>query len=113
MTPKYNKFYYRPLPKCLQVGESTIEGTGIFAAEDIKEDVDLGMTHINVPIIHGYVRTALGGFVNHDPKANCYLEQKLDWDDYRTYHLITDRAIKEGEEITLDYHIDEGVEDGE
>jgi hypothetical protein len=26
--------------------------------------------------------------------------------------LITDRAIKEGEEITLDYHIDEGVEDG-
>ena len=112
MTPKYNKFYYRPLPKCLEVDKSDIEGAGIFAAEGIEKGVDLGMTHIKVPIIQGYVRTALGGFVNHYEKANCYLEERLDWDDYRVYHLVTARPILEGEEITLDYHIDEGVEDG-
>jgi SET domain-containing protein len=53
------------------------------------------------------VRTPLGGFVNHTDEANCYLVEKLDWDDYRVFHLYTLRPIKKGEELTLNYHLDE------
>lgn len=104
---KYNKFYYKPLPDFLQIGESDIEGSGVFAKEYIEEDYDLGMTHIKVPILNGYIRTPLGGFVNHSDDPNCELEERLDWDDYRIYNLVTLRDILEGEELTLNYHIDE------
>lgn len=103
----YNKFYYRPLPDYLTLGISEIEGTGVFATEKLEANLDLGMTHIKVPIINGYIRTPLGGFVNHTEAANCYLVQKLDWDDYRVFHLCTMRPIKKGEELTLNYHLDE------
>jgi len=103
----YNKFYYRPLPDYLTLGTSEIEGTGVFATEKLEANLDLGMTHIKVPIINGYIRTPLGGFVNHTEAANCYLVQKLDWDDYRVFHLCTMRPIKKGEELTLNYHLDE------
>ncbi len=103
----YNKFYYRPLPDYLTLGTSEIEGTGVFAIEKLEANLDLGMTHIKVPIINGYIRTPLGGFVNHTEAANCYLVQKLDWDDYRVFHLCTMRPIKKGEELTLNYHLDE------
>jgi len=103
----YNKFYYRPLPEYLTLGTSEIEGTGVFATEKLEANLDLGMTHIKVPIINGYIRTPLGGFVNHTEAANCYLVQKLDWDDYRVFHLCTMRPIKKGEELTLNYHLDE------
>jgi hypothetical protein len=105
--PTYNKFYYRPLPDYLTLGTSEIEGTGVFATEKLEANLDLGMTHIKVPIINGYIRTPLGGFVNHTEAANCYLVQKLDWDDYRVFHLCTMRPIKKGEELTLNYHLDE------
>jgi hypothetical protein len=105
--PTYNKFYYRPLPDNLTLGTSEIEGTGVFATEKLEANLDLGMTHIKVPIINGYIRTPLGGFVNHTEAANCYLVQKLDWDDYRVFHLCTMRPIKKGEELTLNYHLDE------
>lgn len=105
--PSYNKFYYRPLPEYLTLGTSEIEGTGVFATEKLEANLDLGMTHIKVPIINGYIRTPLGGFVNHTEAANCYLVQKLDWDDYRVFHLCTMRPIKKGEELTLNYHLDE------
>ena len=103
----YNKFYYRPLPEYLMLGASSIEGTGVFATAELKGDFDLGMTHLKVPILNGYVRTPLGGFVNHTDEANCYLVEKLDWDDYRVFHLYTLRPIKKGEELTLNYHLDE------
>lgn len=104
---KFNKFYYRPLPNYLLVGPSSIEGTGVFAIEELAADLDLGMTHLKVPILNGYVRTPLGGFVNHTENANCYLVEKLDWDDYRVFHLYTARPIKKGEELTLNYNLDE------
>ena len=106
MYPVYNKFYYKPLPDFIDVRKSNIEGLGLFAKEDIEEGIDLGMSHLKVPIIQGYVRTAIGSFLNHSKQNNCYLEQQLDWDDYRAYNVITARGIKKGEELTLDYHID-------
>ena len=107
MSYEYNKFYYKPLPEYLEVDSSDIEGSGVFATEDIDADLDIGMTHIKVPILQGYIRTPLGGFVNHSEENNCYLIEKLDWDDYRIFHLVTGRKILAGEELTLNYHIDE------
>ena len=51
MTYEFNKFYYKPLPENLAVRESDIEGSGVFAKERIEAGLDLGMTHIKVPII--------------------------------------------------------------
>ena len=107
MKPNYNKFYYKPLMEGLEVKGSDIEGLGLFATKKILADTDLGMSHIKVPIIHGYIRTALGGFVNHAIDENCFLEERLDWDDYRVYHIVTSMDIEKGEELTLNYHADE------
>mgnify|MGYP003125533390 FL=1 len=107
MYPVYNKFYYKPLPDCVEVQKSPIEGFGLFAVEIIEKDFDLGMSHIKVPIIHGYVRTSIGGFLNHSKNANCYLSEELDWDDYRVYNVITLKKISVGEELTLNYHLDD------
>ena len=65
MKYKFNKFYYKPLPDNLTIKNSVIEGLGLFATENIAADTALGMTHIKIPIINGYVRTPLGGFLNH------------------------------------------------
>lgn len=105
--PKYNKFYYKPLPDYLDIKKSEIEGLGLFAKDNIPEDTDLGMSHLKIPILYGFVRTPLGGFFNHSEDANCYIQEELDWDDYRVFHVYTLRDIQIGEELTLNYHIDQ------
>ena len=100
---RYDRFYYKPLPDELTIDESDIEGLGIFATENIEEAFDLGSTHIKVPMIAGYIRTPLGGFINHSEEPNCYLVLSQDWDDYRVYNLITLREIEKGEEVVLNY----------
>ncbi len=102
--PSYNPFYYRPLPDEITIGESDIEGLGVFATKDIAKGADLGMTHVNVPQFNGLIRTPLGGFLNHNEQANCVLELIHDWDDCQIYHCMTTRKISEGEELTLEYH---------
>lgn len=100
---RYDRFYYNPLPDEVTLDNSDIDGIGVFATQDIEEAIDLGSTHIKVPMIAGYIRTPLGGFINHSEEPNCYLALSQDWDDYRVYNLITLSKIKEGEELTLDY----------
>jgi hypothetical protein len=107
MYPVYNKFYYKPLPTCIEVRQSSIEGLGLFAINDIDKDFDLGMSHIKVPIICGYIRTPIGGFLNHSKDYNSELSLELDWDDYKTFNVYTTKKIKSGEELTLNYHIDD------
>ena len=100
---RYDRFYYKPLPDDVPVGESEIDGLGVFATQNIEEAVDLGSTHIKVPMIAGYIRTPLGGFINHSEEPNCYLVLSQDWDDYRVYNVMTLCEIQEGDEITLNY----------
>ena len=107
MTYKFNKFYYKPLADNLTIKNSAIEGLGLYATEKIARNTDLGMTHLKIPIINGYVRTPLGGFLNHVEDPNCCLVQMLDWDDYRIYHLHATKDIEPGDELTLNYHVDE------
>ena len=56
-----------------------------------------------MPMIFGYVRTPLGGFVNHSEKNNCELFVKEEWDDYLIYNIVTTQKIKKNSEILLNY----------
>ena len=105
MKIKYNRFYYNPLPDEVCIKESPVHGHGIFASQNIKKNTDLGATHIKVPMILTYIRTPLGGFINHSEKPNCVLDCTQDWDDYLIFNIITNRAIAEGEELLLDYNV--------
>jgi len=99
----YNPFYYKPLPDELTIDQSEIEGLGIFATTEIDPDTDLGTTHIKVPMFQGYIRTPIGGFLNHADDANCELVLIHDWDDCLVYNVVTTRAVLPGEELVLNY----------
>ena len=88
---------YKPLPDNLTIKQSKIEGLGLFATEDIKENTKLGLSHI-IAINGSLTRTPLGGFYNHSKEGNCIKKKKGLF-----YSLYTDRDIKKGEEITVDY----------
>ena len=100
---KMNRFYYSPLPNNLKIAESKIDGHGIFAMDNLDKGLDLGSSHIKVPMIYGYVRTPLGGFVNHSENNNCELFIKENWDDYIIFNIITTKKIKKDQEILLNY----------
>ena len=87
---------YRPLPDCLTVKSSKIEGLGLFATTDIEKNTVLGISHILYQ--KEYIRTPLGGFVNHSEDSNL---KKLLIDD--KFYLLTKNSIKSGDELTLTY----------
>ena len=58
------KKYYKPLPSCVTIKNSEIEGLGLFAVEEIKAGTRIGMTHVKTddPYFEedgGWVRIAL------------------------------------------------------
>jgi len=62
---------YRPLPECLTIKKSPIEGLGIYATREIKANTFLGITHIlDENFENNYIRTPLGGFYNHSNNPN-------------------------------------------
>tara|TARA_R100001126_G_C4699421_1_gene89529 strand:- start:100 stop:399 length:300 start_codon:yes stop_codon:yes gene_type:complete len=90
---------YRPLPKELTIKKSYIEGLGLFATEFLPANTKLGISHIKDKRFEdNYIRTPLGGFVNHSDVPNCefYIE-----DDY--IMLRTIRHINMGRELTAEY----------
>jgi SET domain-containing protein len=90
---------YRPLPKEVTIKTSYIEGLGLFAKEFLPANTNLGISHIkDNRFENGYIRTPLGGFVNHSDAPNCefYIE-----DDY--IMLRTIRHINQGNELTAEY----------
>ena len=101
---------YRPLPECLTIKESEIEGLGLFATQDIPEGRILGTSHYRETrrnVENGWIRTPLGGFYNHSDNPNSmtfvgFLENE-DWDIPDLMILKTLRDIKAGEEITVKY----------
>jgi hypothetical protein len=95
---------YTPLPEYLAIGPSNIHGAGILAKEDIPGEVVIGITHIYDPNFqHNYIRTPLGGFINHSEDPNCELIEDEGDDDYRK--LKTLKKIEQGEELTLKYSL--------
>ncbi len=104
MTKCKNKKPYNPLPEYLTIGPSDIHGVGILAKEDIPAEVVIGITHVYDPNFqHDYIRTPLGGFINHNDKANCELIEEDN--DYHYKKLKTLCKIEAGEELTLKYSL--------
>ena len=95
---------YNPLPEYLAIGPSDIHGAGILAKEDIPGEVVIGITHVYDPNFqHNYIRTPLGGFINHSESPNCELVDDDEDSDYKK--LKTLYKIEAGRELTLKYSL--------
>jgi len=92
---------YKPLPNNLTIKKSNIEGLGLFATKDIKKHTNLGMIRITIESKE-VIRTPLGGFINHSNKPNC-IKEREDCIYHEETHLVTNRLIKKGEELTVKY----------
>ena len=71
---------YKPLPNCLTIKKSPIEGLGLYATKSIEANCFIGLTHIrDGNFENGYIRTPLGGFYNHsnDPNVRRVVADKL------------------------------------
>ena len=91
---------YRPLPKGLTIKESKIDGLGLHASHPHSAGTVFGETHVLVHSRdrHEWIRTPLGGFINHSNDPNCFIN--TDAGD-RTLYAI--KPIKKGEELTVFY----------
>ena len=93
---------YRPLPSELTIKHSKIEGLGLFATVKIKKNSFIGLTHIRDEMFEGkYIRTPLGGFINHSEEPNCEVREDVDGN----LMLFTLRPILPNEELTLKYNL--------
>ena len=103
---KFEPHHYRPLMVDLTIRESKINGLGLHATENIKAGAYLGVTHIWVssPRV-GWIRTPLGGFINHAEEPNSFIHTNIDYHDGNQRELYTTRPIKKGEEITVFYTV--------
>ena len=93
---------YRPLPKQLTIKQSVIDGLGLYSIESLYPGQYLGITHVvNDRFENGYIRTPLGGFINHSDTPNCEVREDVD----RSLMLFTLRQILPNEELTLKYNL--------
>jgi len=94
---------YRPLPDGLSIMESSIEGLGLYAQADFSAGEIFGETHVFAVSTNRreWVRTPLGGFINHSENPNCYISTDT---EERTLHSV--RPIKAGEELTVYYRFE-------
>jgi hypothetical protein len=102
MKPKLNNVkYYTPLDERLTIKPSKIEGLGLFTEEELPVGENLGISHVyDERFKNKFIRTPLGGFINHSdtPNLKAYLTT-----DFR--YIKTIRHIKVGEELTLNYSL--------
>ena len=90
---------YRPLPRYFTIKDSGIDGLGLFASEDIAAGTYAGETHFKIDENQDWLRTPLGGFINHSEQPNAKIN--LITDSVRG--LTIERTVKKGEEITVFY----------
>ena len=92
---------YRPLPEGLTIKDSSVHGLGLFATQDIVKGVELGITHVyNDKFENNYIRTPLGGFINHSDNPNAQLLSVGD-----VMRLTTIKFIKKGDELFTKYEL--------
>ena len=95
---------YRPLPKEVTIKESPIDGLGLFTTKDIEEGHKFGVSHVvDFRFKTGYIRTPLGGFINHSEEPNCELVLNIS-EHWR--ELVSIKHIPKGTEITTKYSLD-------
>ena len=100
---------WRPLPKSITIKESTIEGLGVFATQDISDNTDLGISHVyDKRFPDNYIRLPLGALINHHEMPNCKAvisESHESIGAIKHIRIVADKNISSGEELTLNYII--------
>ena len=95
---------YKPLPDSVVVRESPIHGYGLFAKSPIKRGFHLGVSHIYAPGFEtSYIRTPVGGFINHSDEPNCSKIESPEEAMITYYSLVATRDIEQDEELTVAY----------
>ena len=92
---------YRPLPSELFIGKSKIEGNGLMTKSFLQAGTEFGISHVQYPggdFHTDYIRTPLGGFVNHSETPNCEFYTCGKYLKMRT--LV---EIESGRELTANY----------
>ena len=85
----------------LTIKESKVQGLGLFSIDKLDENLSIGISHVkDTRFEDGYIRTPLGGFINHSETSNCELYECGDY-----LKLKTSKLIKAGEELTLTYSL--------
>ena len=105
---------YKPLPTGLFIKDSNIEGQGLFTTRDLIAGCELGESHyrINTSGIESineeenknlFIRTPLGGFINHNEEPNCHRSQIRIKPGFDKWIITVIKNITAGEELTLKY----------
>ena len=94
---------YHPLPSGLTVADSRISGQGLFTTRRLVMGTTLGISHYRID--GEYIRTPLGGFINHADEPNCQRHQIRVKPGYDKWSIMTLEDIEEGEELTLKYKL--------
>jgi len=88
------------------VGDSKIEGKGVFATKKLKKGDVVGLLHNIIELGNKYDFTELGKMHNHSDDPNCHNELV----NGKQRFLVASRDIDEGEELTTDYRLQQDLE---
>ena len=94
---------YQPLPSGLTVADSRIAGQGLFTTRRLVMGTLLGISHYRID--GEYIRTPLGGFINHSDKPNCERSQVRIRPGFDKWNITVMEDIEEGDELTLKYKL--------
>ena len=94
---------YQPLPSGITVADSGIAGQGLFTTRRLVAGTELGISHYRID--GEYIRTPLGGFINHSAKPNCQRNQIRIKPYHDKWNLVVIEDIDEGSELTLKYKL--------
>tara|TARA_R110000824_G_C14679222_1_gene620034 strand:- start:56 stop:397 length:342 start_codon:yes stop_codon:yes gene_type:complete len=92
---------YKPLPDGLIIKDSGIQGQGLFTTRDLHVGCNLGVSHYRID--NEFIRTPLGGFINHSDTPNCGKSQIRIKPGFDKWSLVVVENISAGSEITLKY----------
>ena len=94
---------YQPLPSGLTIADSRISGQGLFTTRRLVMGTTLGISHYRID--GEYIRTPLGGFINHAETPNCERSQVRIRPGFDRWNITVMEDIEEGEELTLKYKL--------